>query len=678
MVMSSLSYASGHVSDDLFHILNSFQLLLLGKHMENIILSGMLRDFVSRHGLGEDPQDRQFEKFVNYCLLKTDHYDSFDFEKVGTGDSTGVDGVAVSIGGVIIDEIIDLEALTRAQFDVKFVFSQAKTSPKFDLGEYLKFIAIVKVFFGKNRDAIPVELQKAFDLKTHIYERASAKLRKLPIVELAFVYTGRFNSTNETVMSPIKDQVADLKSMPYLFSEVHWNIYDGDAIAKLYRETQNEILVEIPFQRHVALPEIRGARSAYLGVVRCSDYVKIIKKENGEINKGLFFENVRDFLGTQNLVNDDIAKTINRIDERDRFAILNNGVTIVARGVTPSGDMFRISQFQVVNGCQTSHVLFNNRTSLTDDMYLTVKLVETSDIDLSGQIISTTNSQSQVTKEAFATIRPYHRLVEDFFNAMRDFDYGYYYERRPHQYDDRHEIQQQFITTAPALIKSFVSTILEEPHKVHYYYGTLLSEYNQNKASELFAEGDYPGIYFAAHHITFRARGAAIKEKRLKEWGFHLALLVKIILAPELKRGMAITDKKFLELLARLDENFEQAFKVAADFLLEHNMDANENRSSSTTTKLIREFSKHISANPILTSKKAKGATDFQLKNGRYVGTLERVEVEKRLVTVQYGPFCIHGEAVDDEVLRLETGARVAFTTSSGKIYISTPTFERQ
>ncbi|WP_434657057.1 AIPR family protein [Chromobacterium violaceum] len=645
--------------------------------MENIILSGMLRDFVNRHGLSEDSQDRQFEKFVNYCLLKTDHYDTFDFEKVGTGDSTGVDGIAVSIGGVIIDEISDLEALTRAQFNAKFVFSQAKTSTRFDLGEYLKFIATVKVFFGKERDAVPAELQKAFDLKTHIYNQASAKLSKPPVVELAFVYTGRFDSTNETVMSPIRSQVDDLKAIPYLFSEIHSNIYDGEAIAKLYRETQNEILVEIPFERHVALPKIRGAKSAYLGVVRCSDYVKIIQKENGEINKGLFFENVRDFLGSQNPVNDDIAQTIHRTNERDRFAILNNGVTIVARGVTPSGDTFRLSQFQVVNGCQTSHVLFNNREHLTDDMYLTVKLVETSDIDLSGQVISTTNSQSQVTKEAFATIRPYHRLVEDFFNAMRDFGYGYYYERRPHQYDEWHDIQQQFITTAPALIKSFISAILEEPHKVHYYYGTLLSEYNQNKASELFTEGDYPGLYFAAHHITFRARGAASKDKRLKEWGFHLALLVKRILAPQLKRGMAIPDKKFLDLLARIDENFEDAFKVAADFLIGYHLNTKENRSSAITTQLLDDFSKQIARNPVSTTKKTIGATDLQLKNGRYVGTLEHVDVAKRRARVQYGPFRIDGEIVDDEVLYLEVGARVVFTADTGKVTIAAPTFDK-
>jgi len=646
--------------------------------MENIILSGMLRDFVTRHTLQDDAPDQQFEKFANYCLLKTDHYDSFDFEKVGTGDCIGVDGVAVSIGGVIVDELDDVENFTRGQFDARFIFSQAKTSSNFDLGGFLKFTSTVRIFFGKDEAAVPHELSKAYAIKKHIYEKAAAKLRKPPTVELSYVYAGRFDDTNQTVTQQLDNEISALRAMPYLFSEANWNVYDGDAIARLYRETQNEVLVDIPFQRHVALPKIRGARSAYLGVVRCSDYVKIIQKENGDLNKGLFFENVRDFLGIQNAVNEDIAKTIHRAEERDRFAILNNGVTIVAKGVTPSGDNFKLAQFQVVNGCQTSHVLFNNRIDITDDMYLTVKLVETSDVDLSGQVISTTNSQSQVTKEAFATIRPYHRVVEDFFNAMRSLGYSYYYERRPHQFDDRHDILSQFIISAPVLIKSFVSTVLEEPHKVHYYYGTLLSDYSKNRSSELFSEKDYPGLYFAAQHITFRARGAAFRDKDLKEWGFHLALLIKRALAPELRRGMALTDKKFLDLLKRIDDNFDSAFAIAAEFLRGARLLPNENRAGSITNQLLVDFSRQIAGSKFSPKSQQKQfSTDFQLKDGRYVGTLDRVDVPKRKAVVQYGPFKIEGDASDSELLALPAGARVVFTASTGRVTVAVPTFEK-
>lgn len=638
--------------------------------MENIILFGMLRDFITRHGLEQDALDKQFEKFVNYCLLKTEHYDSFDFDKVGTGNCVGIDGVAVSINGVITDEIKDLENFTKAQFEARFIFSQAKTSPNFDLGEFLKFISTVHLFFGKDKSSVPAELHKTFDIKTYIYERAAAKLRQSPMVELNFVYTGKFDGKNKANISQIDSQVSKLRDIPYLFYDVKWNIYDGDQIARLYRETQNEHIVSIQFQRHIALPKMIGAKSAYLGVVRCSDYVDIIKKGDGNLNKGLFFENVRDFLGTSNPVNEEIAKTINKPEERNRFAILNNGVTIVAKGVIPSGDNFRISQFQVVNGCQTSHVLFYNKDSLTDDMYLTVKLVETSDIDLSGQIISTTNSQSLVTKEAFATIRPYHRLVEDFFNAMRNLGYKYYYERRPHQYDGSYDIQQQHIISAPSLIKSFVSNVLEEPHKVHYYYGTLLSEYNRNRASELFSEDDYPGLYFASHHITFCVRSACSHDNNLKNWVFHLALLLKRVLAPELKRGMSITDKKFLDLLHKVDANFDKSFRFAADFIKLKNLNSDENRSSRTTATLLADFSRSWHTSNIQIHKHQKGNQKVQLQDGRYIGVLKKIISENNMATVQYGPFQIEGIISNHEVSNLSLGVRVAFIVLAGQIKI--------
>lgn len=643
--------------------------------MDNIILSGMLKDFVQRHELTEEPTERQFEKFANYCLLKTDHYDSFEFDKVGTGDCLGVDGVAVSIGGVIVDELEDAQLFTKAQFDAKFIFAQAKTSSKFDLGDFLKFVATVKVFFGNDASAVPTELHKAFEIKELIYERA-AKLRQPPAVELSYVYAGRFELQGTQIEKQIEGEIQSLRDMPYLFSEVTWHVHDGDAISRLYRETQNDIQREVSFQRHVALPPIRGARAAYLGVISCKDYVRIVQKENGELNKGLFFENVRDFLGSDNPVNEEIANTIHDADERDRFAILNNGVTIVAKSVTPSGDYFKLSQFQVVNGCQTSHVLFNSRDSLSDDMYITVKLIETSDVDLSGKVIATTNSQSLVTKEAFATIRPYHRGLEDFFNAMRSSGYGYYYERRPHQYDDRDDIRQNFIVSAPSLIKSFVSVALEEPHKVHYYYGTLLLEYNRNRSSELFSDDDYPGLYFAAHHICSRTRMIAAKNRELGEWSFHLALLVKKQIAPELKKGVKLTDKRFLEIMKRIDESFDEAFHASATVLKKFKYPNKQNRIPEITNKLVGELG---GAMNVATKAKEKvvplatPAVPSSVNDGNYVGIIQGIDTENRQICVKYGPYSVKGDAENEDALAASIGSRVPFVVKKGVVTISAP-----
>jgi len=351
-------------------------------------------------------------------------------------------------------------------------------------------------------------------------------------------------------------------------------------------------------------------------------------------------------------------------------------VTIVAKKVTPSGDKFELSQFQVVNGCQTSNVLFNNRERLTDDMYITVKLIETSDVDLSGKLIATTNSQSQVTKEAFATIRPYHRELEDFFNAMRSTGYGYFYERRPHQYDDKDDIQQYLIVSAPALIKSFVSVVVEEPHKVHYYYGRLLIEYNKNRSSELFAETDYPGLYFAAHHITAKTRNIASRDRYLSQWGFHIALLIKKQLAPELKKGTALTDKKFLEMMKRIDDGFRSAYSSASKIVWDYNFHTNQNRFHEATSDLVNEQARRTpkattrTPSPLVTP-----LPDLTLTDGNYVGQIEEIDVAARRIRVKYGPYVIEGLPASNDALAQIAGSRVPFSIKNNVATISLPQY---
>ncbi|WP_394537686.1 AIPR family protein [Lysobacter enzymogenes] len=638
--------------------------------MENIILSGMLAEFRDKYSLQGEKNDSLFEKFSNYCILKNDHYDSFDFDKVSTGQCVGVDGVAVSINGILVDDIDEVARLTQSQFDAKFIFIQAKTSTSFDIGDYLKFINTAKAFFGDDESAVPDELITRHRIKNRIYSQA-AKMRSLPDIGTHYVYAGDYQLHNSQLEAQIKKEDTWFTSQKYLCSSFRSKIVDGKSISRAYRETKNEIVQRIPFQRHLALPPINGAQSAYLGVMACNDFIRMIEKENGELNKGLFIDNVRDFLGEKAPVNEEIAGTISDEQERDKFAILNNGITVVAKRVVPSGDFFEISQFQVVNGCQTSNVLYKNRLNLSDNMYLTVKLIETSDIDLSGRIIATTNSQSQVTKEAFATIKPYHRTLEDYFNAMRLKGYSYYYERRPHQFDDASGVTQQEIVSAPLLIKSFVSLALEEPHKVHYYYGSLLREYTRDGGgSQLFDDNESPGLYFAVHHIVaLTKRRAATTIER--DWTYHLALLIKREIAPNLRQGNRISDKNFMQLLNSIDQKFDYAYNKAVTALKQLNPGKDENRTPSVTTalaKIHQNISNKASARKGATPPRATPHTSAALPNGNYVGLLHAIN--ENMLIIKYGPFLIT-TPLHPGVAIQALGSRVPFVIPDNNTSIS-------
>jgi hypothetical protein len=116
-----------------------------------------------------------------------------------------------------------------------------------------------------------------------------------------------------------------------------------------------------------------GVKESYLGYLPVSTYLSLITDENGNLLRGLFYDNVRDFQG-DNPVNKEIEQTLTS-QAKEAFILLNNGVTVVADDLSVTGDSFNLSSFQIVNGCQTSHILFNNRGTISDNVYIPIKLI---------------------------------------------------------------------------------------------------------------------------------------------------------------------------------------------------------------------------------------------------------------------------------------------------------------
>lgn len=54
---------------------------------------------------------------------------------------------------------------------------------------------------------------------------------------------------------------------------------------------------------------IKGVEQAYIGLVSVKEYLKLIENEEGMIQQGLFYDNVRSYLG-ENPVNKEIIDTI--------------------------------------------------------------------------------------------------------------------------------------------------------------------------------------------------------------------------------------------------------------------------------------------------------------------------------------------------------------------------------
>jgi hypothetical protein len=243
----------------------------------------------------------------------------------------------------------------------------------------------------------------------------------------------------------------------------------------------------------------------------------------------VFYDNVRDFQGN-NPVNQEIEETLKDAAENDKFVLLNNGITIVAGSLNKVGTRFRLKDFQIVNGCQTSHILFRNSSTL-QNVCVPVKIIVTTDTDVTSAITKGTNRQTQVNVEAFESLNPYQKELEEFYATFgKDKTPRLYYERRSRQYESL-AIQQNQIITIPAQVKCFVGMFLNEPHSTHRYYGELLDA----NRSRMFLPNHSPFPYFLSGYalaVLHSLFGKGSLPQTPRKFRYHLLMLFRIMFEP--------------------------------------------------------------------------------------------------------------------------------------------------
>lgn len=483
--------------------------------MKDRIVAAYIKDFRDQFGLTELHDSEIYERLVNYCIISKHHPDAFDPEDVtvgGNGD-LGLDGVGILVNDHLVFEPGSVDYLKKQlrRLDAEFVFIQSKMSGHFDGAEIGNFISGVRQFFEKDLPQTANEsVQEMHKLKEHIFD-ASIDMDRSPACRLYYVTTGAWQEDSH-LKSRIEQGLADLRKTD-LFSSVDFFAIDSEGLRRAYRELHNKFVREFVFEKHTILPTIQGVQEAYIGAVPCLEYLKLLNDDEGVLNRRLFYDNVRDFQG-HNPVNTEIKETITDATTNDRFALLNNGVTVVARSVNKVGATFRLSDYQIVNGCQTSHILYLNREFLNEKVFLPLKLIVTDDSDVTNKIIQGTNRQTEVKLEALESLAPFQKRLEELYLALGgDRSKALYYERRSKQYDHL-ELGRDRIVTLPTQINCFVAMFLNEPHSTHRYYGELLSSYR----TRLFSETHLPISYFTAATALTAIERLFAKNRLNRQW----------------------------------------------------------------------------------------------------------------------------------------------------------------
>jgi len=324
-------------------------------------------------------------------------------DQAGGGD-TGLDGIAIVANGFLIADVEELEDIIdqAGYLDVTFVFIQAETSSNFEGAKIGTFgYGVTDFFRDQPKLKRNAKVKAAAETMQAIYEKSSKFRRGNPSCKLFYVTTGKWvgDSTLEARIDSVRTDLNDTGQ----FRSVEFLPLGASDVQKRYQQSRHAISSEFTFSNRITVPDVPDVSEAYDGLLPWPEFKKLIIDDTGQLLKRLFFDNVRDFQG-YNDVNSGIRLTLETTD-RNRFVLMNNGVTIIARTVRATGNRFTIEDYQVVNGCQTSHVLYDQREILDESVSVPIRLISTRNEDVIKAIIKATNRQTEISEEQLCSRR---------------------------------------------------------------------------------------------------------------------------------------------------------------------------------------------------------------------------------------------------------------------------------
>lgn len=562
--------------------------------MDRIIQSYM-DSFIKSQEILEKDESKQFELFSAYCVVEQWYTETYNLQDIiiGEGGDCGIDSIAIIVNGNMVtskEEIDDIIEVNKSLSDINFIFVQAKTSASFDYGEMGTFGAGVKDFFSEDPQMVRNEgIVEKNEIIEYIFSKAPM-IKKNPSCYLYYVTTGKWVD-DQNCVGRMKIATSDLNALN-IFSEIKYIPIDGNQLQKLYRKTIDVVETEICFDNHIFLPDIPKVRQSFLGYLNFNEFLKLIVDENGEIRRSVFYDNVRDFQG-DNAVNHEMSDTI--ATTADRFILYNNGVTIICKKLSNIRNKYTLTDYQIVNGCQTSHVLYNNKDEINGNLQIPIKLIETENDEIVNKIIKATNRQTEVTDAQLIALNEFHRKLEAFYNTFSGVQ-RLYYERRSKQYSYGNDIEKTRIVSISMQIKAMASMFFDKPHLASRFFGKLMSSVEGifNEQHKLLP---YYTSAYTLYKIDYLFRNKLI-DIRYRKFKYFILMLIKYDLStekiPELNSNKM--DKLCENILKVINDNDKLITEINKllplfDKYVEDITSSESTKSAALVEKLRNEFS---------------------------------------------------------------------------------------
>lgn len=609
------------------------------------ITQSFLDDFKESYGLTDKPNNYVFNLFAEYCIVS--NYFSSESVSPTLMDAINVEdydskigGIAVIVNGKLVSSTQEVDDLLSANdyLEVKFIFIHIQLGDVVDAALISEFEKNVEMLFKSVVDEIELprmnhQTTAYYNLLLHIYGK-SVKFKGEPKL-MGFVASKSLYTPDDSTPAFVIDNTNSLRAYN-LVSDVQNQLLGRKELVDFYKHSRIKEEAEITVEdKRFTLPSIPNVRESYLMLLPFSEFRKLIIDEKTDNIKNVFNDNIRAYQGA-NVVNRSIAETL-RNNDFALFTAMNNGITVITRSLEIVGSTFKLSDYQIVNGCQTSHVLYQNRKLPgINKVQLLVKLISSTDKNVRNNIIMGANSQTEVRREQLMALSDLQERIEDYYNSVTKYE-RLYYERRSKQYRNEVKVPQYKVITIPVQIMSFVSMFLSEPHNVRGYYGSIVENLERDNKI-VFSESYQIDCYYTCGLTYFRLSRlfeSGFIPSKYKKVKFHLMLAFRLVAEEKQIRMPELSDKRmggYCESIMNILNTptlYEPAFKKAL-FLIDKAL----GRDPQDNDRLSSKFTKSLFA--LTYSNQAEAGTSDLLNN-------LKTQLETNLKNRQEGLFFING-----------------------------------
>lgn len=309
-------------------------------------------------------------RFIRWFLENIYRLDEIDADDacVDAKHDKGVDAIYV-------DDVSETVYIIQAK-------TKTKDNAEFGDTEIKEFYGTLQQFDSKHKIDEVYQESKNDKLKQTI-----ARTRLVSKVESGYGVIGVFIS-NARANEDAKAILAKLAKIELFDAEAIANDYvdldvDGGIQGRYYFDVSDSEVIEYD----------AGGAAARLFLAPALNLLKM----DGIADGSLFEQNVRLALGNTK-VNKGLRKSIQEKAEHKNFPLYHNGINVLCRKiVSETEERIEVMDYVVVNGAQSLTSLRAEKSKITDDLKILVKLIETKgDSALSQRITTNSNNQNAI------------------------------------------------------------------------------------------------------------------------------------------------------------------------------------------------------------------------------------------------------------------------------------------